>query len=98
MTPPETTAPSWAGAAGGVISTAGDLAAWIEGLVGGRLLDATWQRRWRDSLRPTDPARPDGQQYGYGIAQARFGSVRLFFHNGDLRGSTRSRRTTRRTA
>lgn len=78
--------PSWAWAAGGAISTASDLATWIEGLVGGRLLDANWQRRWRDSLRPTDPARPDGQQYGYGIAQARFGSVRLFFHNGELPG------------
>ena len=78
--------PSWAWAAGGAISTASDLAIWIEGLVGGRLLDATWQRRWRDSLRPTDPARPDGQQYGYGIAQARFGAVRLFFHNGELPG------------
>jgi D-alanyl-D-alanine carboxypeptidase len=78
--------PSWAWAAGGVISTAADLSTWIEALVGGRLLDAAYQRRWRESLRPTNPSDPDGLQYGYGIVQLRVGAHRMFFHNGELPG------------
>ena len=64
---------SFAAAAGGVISTADDLAVWIQALVGGRVLDAEYQRRWLDSLRPEDPSKPDGQQYGYGISRAALG-------------------------
>ena len=58
---------SFAAAAGGAISTANDLATWIQALVAGRVFDAAYQRRWLDSLRPEDPSKPDGQQYGYGI-------------------------------
>lgn len=78
--------PSWAWAAGGVISTASNLAVWIEGLVGGELLDAAYQRIWRESLQPTNPADPNGLQYGYGIVQVRVGPHRMFFHNGELPG------------
>lgn len=78
--------PSFAAAAGGVISTAGDLAIWIRALVGGDVLDAAWQRRWLDSLRPQDPAQPDGQQYGYGIGQLRWGANRVYFHGGETPG------------
>jgi D-alanyl-D-alanine carboxypeptidase len=77
---------SWAEAAGGVISTAGDLATWIEALVGGRVLDAATQRRWLDSLQPKDPSRPDGQQYGYGIDQMRLAAIRIYFHGGETPG------------
>ena len=38
--------PSYASAAGGVISTADDLATWMRALVGGKVLDAAHQRRW----------------------------------------------------
>lgn len=38
--------PSYATAAGGVISTADDLAMWIRALVGGKVLDADYQRKW----------------------------------------------------
>src|SRR5215472_3369307 len=58
-----------AAAAGGVISTADDLATWIKALVAGRVLDPAYQRRWLDSLKPEDPSKPEGQKYGYGIAQ-----------------------------
>jgi D-alanyl-D-alanine carboxypeptidase len=78
--------PSFAAAAGGVISTASDLAIWIRALVGGDVLDPTWQRRWLDSLRPQDPKQPDGQQYGYGISQLRWGPNRLYFHGGETPG------------
>ena len=75
--------PSWAWAAGGFVSTAADLVTWIEALVGGQLLDDAYQRVWRESLQPTDPNAPNGLQYGYGIAQVRLGSNRIFFHNGE---------------
>ena len=42
---------SFASAAGGVISTADDLDTWIRALVGGRVLNAKYQRIWRDSLQ-----------------------------------------------
>ena len=78
--------PSYASAAGGAISTANDLAAWIQALVGGGLLNADYQRQWLDSVQPEDPSKPDGQQYGYGISQLRFGPNRLYFHGGEAPG------------
>jgi D-alanyl-D-alanine carboxypeptidase len=59
--------PSYALAAGGVISTANDLATWIRALVSGKILDADYQRRWLNSPEPEDPSKPLGQKYGYGI-------------------------------
>jgi D-alanyl-D-alanine carboxypeptidase len=78
--------PSFAEAAGGAISTASDLGTWIEALVGGRVLDAAYQRRWLDSLQPEDPTKPGGQQYGYGITQLRWGQNRVYFHGGETAG------------
>jgi D-alanyl-D-alanine carboxypeptidase len=75
-----------AAAAGGVISTANDLATWIQALVAGRVLNAAYQLRWRDSLRPVDASKPDGQQYGYGIAQLRWGPNTMLFHGGETPG------------
>jgi D-alanyl-D-alanine carboxypeptidase len=77
---------SCAAAAGGVISTADDLAAWIQALVAGRVLNAEFQRRWLDSLRPVDPSKPDGQQYGYGISQLSWGPNAIYFHGGETPG------------
>jgi D-alanyl-D-alanine carboxypeptidase len=78
--------PSYASAAGGVISTADDLAIWIRALVSGNVLDTDSQHRWLESLEPVDPNKPDGQKYGYGIAQLQFGSNKLFFHGGEMPG------------
>lgn len=50
------------------------------------MLNADYQRRWLDSVQPEDPSKPDGQQYGYGIAQIRFGPNRLYFHGGEMPG------------
>ncbi len=77
---------SCATAAGGVISTANDLATWIQALVAGRVLNAAYQRRWLDSLQPEDPSKQDGQQYGYGISQLRWGANTMYFHGGETPG------------
>jgi D-alanyl-D-alanine carboxypeptidase len=77
---------SFAAAAGGVISTADELATWIQALVAGRVFDATYQRRWLASVQPEDPSKPDGQQYGYGIAQMRWGPNTMYFHGGETPG------------
>ena len=78
--------PSFATAAGGAISTANDLAVWIRGLVTGRVLNAAYQRRWLEALQPQDPSKPDGQQYGYGISQLRWGPNAIYFHGGETPG------------
>ena len=78
--------PSYAYAAGGVISTADDLAIWMRALVGGKLFDADYQRQWLDSLEPQDPSKPLGQKYGYGISQITFGPNSVYFHGGEMPG------------
>src|SRR5262247_1884408 len=75
-----------AAAAGGVISTADDLATWIKALVAGRVLDPAYQRRWLDSLKPEDPNKPEGQKYGYGISQYSWGPNTIYFHGGETPG------------
>jgi D-alanyl-D-alanine carboxypeptidase len=78
--------PSYAFAAGGVISTADDLAIWMRALAGGKLFDANHQRQWLDSLEPQDPSKPLGQKYGYGISQISFGPNSVYFHGGEMPG------------
>ena len=77
---------SFAAGAGAVISTASDLATWIEALVAGRVLNAAYQRRWLDSLQPEDPSKPKGQRYGYGIVQISWGPNTIYFHGGETPG------------
>ena len=78
--------PSYAHSAGGVISTADDLAIWIRALVGGKVFNADTQRQWLDSLEPEDPGKPAGQKYGYGITELSFGPNRVYFHGGEMPG------------
>ena len=77
---------SYASAAGGAISTANDLAIWIKALVGGKVLNADYQRHWLDSLQPEDPSKPEGQKYGYGISQISWGLNTIYFHGGEMPG------------
>lgn len=77
---------SIAAAAGGVVSTASDLATWIRALVTGRVLDAEYQRRWLESVQLEDPNKPEGQRYGYGIAQLHWGPNAYYFHGGETPG------------
>jgi D-alanyl-D-alanine carboxypeptidase len=79
--------PSYAHAAGGVISTADDVETWIRALASGKVFNTDYQRQWRDSLQPEDPAKPDGQKYGYGISYQRFGpSAAMYYHGGEMPG------------
>jgi D-alanyl-D-alanine carboxypeptidase len=73
--------PSWGWAAGAAISTAEDLATYVEALVGGGLLGEAMQAERLASVRPTDPANPG---FGYGLALASFGP--MLGHNGSLPG------------
>jgi D-alanyl-D-alanine carboxypeptidase len=77
---------SFAAGAGAVVSNADDLATWIQALVSGRMLNAEYQRRWLDSPQPQDPRKPEGQQYGYGIARIHWGSNTIYFHGGETPG------------
>jgi D-alanyl-D-alanine carboxypeptidase len=78
--------PSYAAAAGGVISTADDLATWMRALVGGRVLDADYQRQWLESPEPQDSRDPGGQRYGYGVSMITFGPNSVYFHGGEMPG------------
>ena len=73
---------SFATAAGGAISTADDLGTWIRALVSGRVLNAKYQRIWRNSLKPAD----GGLDYGYGINRLRWGNNTLYLHGGETVG------------
>ena len=78
---------SYATAAGGAISTADNLAAWMEALVTGKVFNADFNEQWRSSSQAEDPANPDGQKYGYGISYQRFGpNAAMYYHGGELPG------------
>ncbi|MDT5010117.1 MAG: D-alanyl-D-alanine carboxypeptidase [Mycobacterium sp.] len=78
---------SYATAAGGVISTADDLATWMTALVTGKVLSADFHQQWLASLQAEDPQAPDGQKYGYGISYQRFGPhAAMYYHGGELPG------------
>lgn len=78
---------SYATAAGGAISTADDMSAWIRALVSGEVFDPEHQQQWLDSLQAEDPDAPAGQQYGYGISYQRFGpNAAMYYHGGELPG------------
>ncbi|WP_432845323.1 serine hydrolase domain-containing protein [Amycolatopsis sp. CA-161197] len=79
--------PSYATAAGGVISTSDDLATWIRALVSGKVFNADFQRQWQGSLQAEDPNAPDGQKYGYGISYQRFApNAAMWYHGGECPG------------
>jgi D-alanyl-D-alanine carboxypeptidase len=77
---------SFAAAAGGVISTAADLATWISALTTGAILNPEYQRRWLDSVQLEDPKNPAGTQYGYGIARMHWGPNAFYYHGGETVG------------
>jgi D-alanyl-D-alanine carboxypeptidase len=90
--------PSYATAAGGVISTAKNLATWIQALVGGKLLNADYQRPWLDSVQPEMASKPEGQKYGYGISQFSWDRTRFIFTAARCPASTRKSATTQPTS
>lgn len=75
--------PSWGWAAGAAISTAADLATYVDAMVSGdELMDAQLRTRRLDSIAPSDPDNPAAA--GYGLAIAQFGP--MFGHDGSLPG------------
>lgn len=73
-------------AAGGVVSTADDLAAWMRALVGGRVFDAELHERWLASPEAPVPGEPSMQKYGYGILTLSFGPNLIYYHEGEMPG------------
>lgn len=79
--------PSYATAAGGVVSTADDMATWIRALVSGKVFDPGHHQQWLHSLQPEDRDKPDGRHYGYGISWQHFGpNASMYYHGGELPG------------
>ena len=73
--------PSWGWAAGAGISTAPDLADWVEAMTTGKVLGPEMQKIRMESPVPTSDS-PQAARYGLGIAQ--FGP--LYGHTGELPG------------
>ena len=74
--------PSWGWAAGAGISTAPDLADYVEALTTGKLLGPEMQALRMESPRPQSADNPGGALYGLGIAK--FGT--FYGHTGELPG------------
>jgi D-alanyl-D-alanine carboxypeptidase len=74
--------PSWGWTAGAGISTAGDLARYVQALVGGGLLGSQMQAQRLASMQPTNPADSTGTSFG--LALAKFGPMYGFI--GDIPG------------
>jgi CubicO group peptidase (beta-lactamase class C family) len=75
---------SWAGGAGSLYSTVGDLFRWNEALYGGRVLKA---ESFQLMTTPVQlPAGVDGMRYGYGLAIAPIQRLPAIGHGGGLNG------------
>ena len=76
---------SFSFAAGAVISTAADLATWLNALGSGKVLKPEMQRIWQDSAKIVDP-KNSYNWYGYGIGQLKWGSNTIDLHGGETPG------------
>jgi D-alanyl-D-alanine carboxypeptidase len=74
--------PSWAWAAGGVVSTPDDIATFYRALLGGRLLEP----EQLDQMTATVAAYSPTQRYGLGIAQFPSPCGKLWGNGGDIVG------------
>ena len=54
--------------------------------MGGKVLDAEYQKLWLDSPQIENPEKPAGQWYGYGITRQTWGSNNLIYHGGETAG------------
>jgi D-alanyl-D-alanine carboxypeptidase len=78
--------PSYASAAGGVISTASDLVTWMQALVGGRVLTRTISASGSIAYSPRTRASPLASSTVTASPCLRFGPNTLYFHGGELPG------------
>jgi CubicO group peptidase (beta-lactamase class C family) len=75
---------SWAGGAGALYSTVGDLYRWNEALFGGRVLN---EASFRAATTPVKlPENVDGMIYGYGLGIFEVGRLPAIGHGGGLNG------------
>ncbi len=75
---------SWAGAAGALYSTVGDLHLWNEALYGGKLLSP---ESLKAATTPLElPPDVDGMSYGFGLMIASVHRLPAIFHGGGLNG------------
>jgi D-alanyl-D-alanine carboxypeptidase len=79
--------PSWAWAAGAVVSTAGDLARFYRALLGGRLLRPP-KLAAMQVLDPVTRKAPGGEGYGLGLLAAPTECGRAWGHDGQYAGYT----------
>ncbi len=75
---------SWAGGAGALYSTVGDLFRWNEALYGGRVLSAASLKAQTTPVKL--PAGVDGMSYGYGLVMSEFKRLPMIGHGGGLNG------------
>ncbi|MBB2899426.1 D-alanyl-D-alanine carboxypeptidase [Kineococcus radiotolerans] len=77
--------PSWAWAAGGLVSTPGDLNRFFLALLGGRLLSPEQLRQMRTTVEA--PGTWEGARYGLGLFSTPLSDGRLYWgHGGDIPG------------
>ena len=75
---------SWAGGAGALYSTVGDLFRWNEALFGGRVVNAD---SFKAATTPVElPANVDGMKYGYGLVMFEVKGLPAIGHGGGLNG------------
>jgi CubicO group peptidase (beta-lactamase class C family) len=75
---------TWAGGAGALYSTVGDLFLWNEALFGGKVLKG---ETFAEMIRPVDlPEGADGWAYGYGLAISELNRLPVIGHSGGLHG------------
>jgi hypothetical protein len=75
---------SWAGGAGALYSTVGDLFRWNEALFGGRVLN---EATFKAAITPvTLPPDVDGMKYGYGLMMSQVHRLPAVGHGGGLNG------------
>jgi len=75
---------SWAGGAGAIDSTVGDLFRWTEALHGGRVVNAGSLK----AMTTPNPLPPgvNGLNYGFGLVVSEFQRLPAIWHNGGLEG------------
>ncbi|HWO64754.1 MAG TPA: serine hydrolase domain-containing protein, partial [Umezawaea sp.] len=77
--------PSWAGAAGGIVSTAADWSRFLTALMSGGLLPPAQLEQMR-TMVPADPANPEAGSYGLGLAEMPTPCGPVYGHTGGIPG------------
>lgn len=76
---------SWAGGAGAIYSTVGDLFRWTEALHAGRVVNAE-SLKAMTTPNPTPSGSENGMNYGFGLVISDAARLPAIWHNGGLQG------------